>query len=102
MSLKIALLPGDGVGPEVVAEAVRVLQAVGEQTGKTFSFSTHPIGGVAIDSVGAALPPPADGEIATYTTMFNRAIEGAIRRAPEQWLWMHDRWRTRPRETVTS
>ena len=57
MSLKIALLPGDGVGPEVVAEAVRVLQAVGEQAGKTFSFSTHAIGGVAIDSTGVALPP---------------------------------------------
>ena len=52
--------------------------------------------------VSAALPPPVDGEITTYTTMFNRAIEAAIRRAPEQWLWMHDRWRTRPRETVTS
>ncbi len=52
--------------------------------------------------VSAALPPPADGEITTYTSMFNRAIEAAIRRAPEQWLWMHDRWRTRPRETVTS
>ena len=52
--------------------------------------------------VSAALPPPADGEIATYTSMFNRAIEAAIRRAPEQWLWMHDRWRTRPRETVPS
>ena len=52
--------------------------------------------------VSAALPPPADGEITTYTSMFNRAIEAAIRRAPEQWLWMHDRWRTRPRETVPS
>jgi KDO2-lipid IV(A) lauroyltransferase len=52
--------------------------------------------------VSAALLPPADGEITTYTSMFNRAIEAAIRRAPEQWLWMHDRWRTRPRETVPS
>jgi len=52
--------------------------------------------------VSAALTPPADGEIATYTSMFNRVIEAAIRRAPEQWLWMHDRWRTRPREAVPS
>lgn len=56
MSLKIALLPGDGVGPEVVAEAVRVLQAVGEHTGKSFTFSTHPVGGAAIDREGTALP----------------------------------------------
>ena len=61
----------------------------------------EPDGRHCID-VSAALPPPADGEITTYTSMFNRAIEAAIRRAPEQWLWMHDRWRTRPRETVPS
>jgi len=48
--------------------------------------------------VGPALPPPADGLVTTYTTTFNRVLEAAIRRAPEQWLWMHDRWRTRPRE----
>jgi Kdo2-lipid IVA lauroyltransferase/acyltransferase len=50
--------------------------------------------------VGAALPPPEDGQVTTYTTTFNRVLEAAIRRAPEQWLWMHDRWRTRPREAV--
>ena len=56
MSLRIALLPGDGVGPEVVAEAEHVLQSVGEHAGKPFTFSTHPIGGVAIDTEGTALP----------------------------------------------
>lgn len=50
--------------------------------------------------VGAALPSPEDGLVTTYTTTFNRVLEAAIRRAPEQWLWMHDRWRTRPREAV--
>jgi len=45
---------------------------------------------------GAPLPVPADGGIVAYTAAFNRAIEAAIRRAPEQWLWMHERWRTRP------
>jgi KDO2-lipid IV(A) lauroyltransferase len=48
--------------------------------------------------VGTALPPPEDGQVTSYTTTFNRVLEAAIRRAPEQWLWMHDRWRTRPRE----
>jgi KDO2-lipid IV(A) lauroyltransferase len=51
--------------------------------------------------VGAAVPPPEDGQIATYTSAFNRVLEAAIRRTPEQWFWMHDRWRTRPRETVS-
>ena len=56
MSLRIALLPGDGIGPEVIDEAVRILKNVAEHTGKTISFSTHPIGGTAIDSDGTGLP----------------------------------------------
>ena len=56
MSLKIALMPGDGIGPEVTEEAVRILRNVAEHAGKSFAFSTHPIGGVAIDTEGAGLP----------------------------------------------
>jgi 3-isopropylmalate dehydrogenase len=56
MSLKIALLPGDGIGPEVTEEAVRILKNVAEHSGRTLTFSTHPIGGVAIDSEGQGLP----------------------------------------------
>ena len=56
MSLKIALMPGDGIGPEVTEEAVRILKNVAEHSGKTMSFSTHRIGGVAIDSDGTGLP----------------------------------------------
>ena len=56
MSLKIALLPGDGIGPEVTAEAVRILKNVAEHAGIAFAFSTHAIGGVAIDSDGQGLP----------------------------------------------
>lgn len=44
-----------------------------------------------------ALPFPPDRDVTAYTAMFNEAIEAAVRRAPEQWLWMHERWRTRPR-----
>jgi 3-isopropylmalate dehydrogenase len=56
MSLTIALLPGDGIGPEVTEEAVRILKNVAEHSGKSFSFSTHRIGGVAIDTDGQGLP----------------------------------------------
>jgi len=59
-------------------------------------------GGRHCMEMGAAVPPPEDGLVATYTATFNRVLEATIRRSPEQWLWMHDRWRTRPRETVTS
>jgi KDO2-lipid IV(A) lauroyltransferase len=51
--------------------------------------------------VGPPIPAPADGDPDTYTATFNEVIEAAVRRAPEQWLWMHARWRTRPREAVS-
>ncbi len=47
--------------------------------------------------IGPAIAAPLDGAVAGYTAAFNRSIEAAIRRAPEQWFWMHDRWKTRPR-----
>jgi len=51
--------------------------------------------------VGAPIPPPPDRDVATYTAKFNEVLEATIRRAPEQWLWMHARWRTRPREAAS-
>ncbi len=56
MQATIVVLPGDGIGPEVTAEAVRVLEAVAERSGHTFHFSEHLIGGAAIDAAGTALP----------------------------------------------
>jgi len=55
MEFDIAVLPGDGVGPEVVAEAVKVLEAVGEKFGHSFRLHEGLIGGAAIDSEGTAL-----------------------------------------------
>ena len=56
MQLHIAVLPGDGIGPEVTAEAVSILQAVGELGGHTFTFTEALIGGVAITETGSPLP----------------------------------------------
>jgi len=53
---RIVLLPGDGVGPEVVAEGRKVLAAVADLHGHRFEFMEHPIGGIAIDEVGDPLP----------------------------------------------
>jgi len=53
---RIAVLPGDGIGPEVTAEAVKVLKAVEEATGVTFRFQTGLIGGSALDATAAPLP----------------------------------------------
>ena len=53
---KIVLLPGDGIGPEVVAEGQKVLNAVAARFGHRFTMTSHPIGGIAIDEFGTALP----------------------------------------------
>ena len=58
MTFKIAVLPGDGIGPEVVAEAVRVLHAVGKGGSASFEFEQALVGGAAIDATGSPLPPP--------------------------------------------
>ena len=52
MNAKIVLLPGDGIGPEVVGEARRVLDAVAQLFGHEFEYSTHLLGGCAIDATG--------------------------------------------------
>lgn len=56
MEKHIALLRGDGIGPEIVDSAVRVLTAVAEKFGHTFTFTPYLIGGAAIDAVGDPLP----------------------------------------------
>lgn len=56
MNYNIALLRGDGIGPEIVDSAVRVLEKIGEKCGHTFSFTPYLIGGAAIDATGVPLP----------------------------------------------
>jgi len=55
--MKITVLPGDGIGPEVTAEAVCVLRGVAAIHGHKFEFVERPIGGVAIKQTGSPLPP---------------------------------------------
>ena len=55
--LTIALLPGDGIGPEVVAEGVRVLRAVAERWDHPLELREGLIGGCALDARGTPLPP---------------------------------------------
>ncbi|KLJ02518.1 3-isopropylmalate dehydrogenase [Luteimonas sp. FCS-9] len=56
MHADIVVLPGDGIGPEVTAAAVEVLQAVADRFGHRFSLHEHLIGGAAIDATGHPLP----------------------------------------------
>ena len=56
MNYKIAVIPGDGIGPEVIAQTTRVLDEVGKKYGHTFDFTEVLAGGCAIDAVGECLP----------------------------------------------
>ena len=55
-TFSIAVLPGDGIGPEVIAQAVRVLEAVGERFGIGFDFATFPVGAAGVAAANDPLP----------------------------------------------
>ncbi|RWX43171.1 3-isopropylmalate dehydrogenase [Candidatus Electrothrix aarhusensis] len=56
MSKKVAVLAGDGIGPEVMAEAIKVLDVVQEKFGVSLEYQAADVGGLAIDNHGEALP----------------------------------------------
>lgn len=56
MNYNIAVLDGDGIGPEICAGAIKVLQKIGEKFGHAFNFNHYLIGGCAIDKCGLPLP----------------------------------------------
>ncbi|WOD44502.1 3-isopropylmalate dehydrogenase [Hwangdonia lutea] len=56
MKLNIAVLPGDGIGPEVTAQAVKVLKAIAMEFGHIFTFNKALVGAAAIEQTGSALP----------------------------------------------
>ncbi len=57
MKKHIALVPGDGIGVDIVAEAVKVLDRIQKKFGHEFTYSTYLAGGCAIDATGKPLPP---------------------------------------------
>jgi len=73
---KLILLPGDGIGPEVVGEAERVLKAVAGRFGHSFGFVTCEIGGGAIDRHGTPLPEKTIAECRTAQAMLLGAVGG--------------------------
>lgn len=56
MKYNIAVIPGDGIGPEVVSEAIKVLDAVAAKSGHQFEYKYLLAGGCAIDETGRCLP----------------------------------------------
>lgn len=78
MSIKarIVVLGGDGVGPEVVREGVRVLEAVGHKFGHQFQIEEHLIGGAAIDATQSALPSSTLSACGTADAVLLGAVGG--------------------------
>ena len=56
MKARIAVLPGDGIGPEVMPQALQALEAIAKQFGHSFEFRHADVGGCAIDKTGRPLP----------------------------------------------
>ena len=74
MEARIAVLAGDGIGPEVTAEAVKIMKVVGRRFGHRFAFSSGLVGGAAIDATGTALP----GETLELCRASDAVLFGAI------------------------
>ncbi|MBD5131840.1 MAG: 3-isopropylmalate dehydrogenase [Clostridiales bacterium] len=77
MNFKITLLPGDGIGPEVIDAAATVLGAVGQKYGHDFKMTSMPIGGAAIDQTGVPLPNETLEECNSSDAVLLGAVGGA-------------------------
>jgi 3-isopropylmalate dehydrogenase len=87
---RIVLLPGDGIGPEVVKEARKVLEVVATAFGHTFHFDEHLIGGAAIDATGEALSATTLGACKTADAVLLGAVGGP--------KWDNPRAKVRPEQ----
>lgn len=76
MKAQIVVLPGDGIGPEVTREAVRVLRAIGEFYGHEFELVEALMGGCAIDACGEPLPDETAQKCVTADAVFLGAVGG--------------------------
>ncbi len=76
MDARVLLLPGDGIGPEVVEQAVRVLDAVAQRFGHRFTYRTEAIGGQAIDRYGDPLPAPTREALRSCDAILLGAVGG--------------------------
>ena len=90
MHARIAVLPGDGVGPEVTDSALAVLRALAERFNHHFEFTQGLIGGAAIDAVGDPLPPETIAACSNADAVLLGAVGG-----PQ---WSHTNSELRPEQ----
>ena len=83
MRATIALLPGDGIGPEVVSGAAHVLQAIAKRFGHSFNLTRHPIGGAALRAADSPLPSATrDACLAADAVLLGAVGDPEFDRAP--------------------
>jgi 3-isopropylmalate dehydrogenase len=75
-SFRVCLLPGDGIGPEITAEAVKVMAAIGAGSDVQFEFHEALLGGIAIDETGSPLPEGTLAEAHAADAVLLAAIGG--------------------------
>ncbi len=83
MKARIAVLPGDGIGPEVIAQGLRCLRALGDAFGHEFELTELAFGGAAIDLHGEPLPPATLAACRAADAVLLGAIGGPRWSAPE-------------------
>jgi 3-isopropylmalate dehydrogenase len=76
MNFNITLLPGDGIGPEVVGEAVRVLDVIASKYNHTFKYTEHLMGGCSIDKHGSSLTDEALADCKAADAVLLGAVGG--------------------------
>ena len=92
MNFSIAVLPGDGIGPEVISEAVKVMQAVESRFDHTFDISYGRVGGNAIDDFGTPLPEETQEMCGKTDAILFGAVGGP--------KWDDPRAKTRPEDGI--
>ena len=78
MDFNIAVIPGDGIGPEIVAEAQKVLDTVGKKFGHSFSYTEVDMGGVSIDKHGVPLTDEALATAKASDAVLLGAVGGVV------------------------
>ncbi len=76
MNFRIATIPGDGIGPEVIKETIQVLEKIGEMFTHTFTFTEVLMGGCAIDATGHPLPQETIDECKKSDSVLLGAVGG--------------------------
>jgi len=78
MNCHIAVIPGDGIGPEIIAEAKKVLDCIGEKYGHSFRYTEVLMGGVSIDATGVPLTDEALQTVKNCDAVLLGAVGGDV------------------------